>query len=80
MSALGAPVGVSASGSSAFTFVYKYVDPVDNEVALPGQKKLTREEGQWVMDFVAVTNSMSAGFNASKLGDLPVSAKTSATL
>lgn len=79
-----APVGVSASGSSDFTFVWRYVEPLKDTsdiVPLPGQKLLTNEKGPWALDFIVASSSLNAAVNASsKVVDLPIALKLSASM
>ena len=79
-----APVGVSASGSSDFTFVWRYVEPLKDTsdiVPLPGQELLTNEKGHWALDFIVASSSLNAAVNASsKVVDLPIALKLSASM
>ena len=85
ISAVGAPLGVTAAGSADFTFVYKYVDPLTYTIGmkpLPGQSKLIEnKKGHWTLDFIVASSALNAGINtASKVVDLPVTLKLSASM
>ena len=78
------PVGVSAYGSSDFTFVWRYVDPlkdISGIIPLPEQKLLRNENGCWALDFIVASTTLNGAINtSSNIIDLPVSLKLSASM
>jgi hypothetical protein len=81
LTAVGSPIGVSAYGSSDFTFVWLYVAPpkdFSSIVPLPGMVVIKNYDGKWVLDFVAVATMLNAGVDMSKLPiSVPLSLKAS---
>ncbi|MDR3180043.1 MAG: hypothetical protein LBT70_04050 [Holosporaceae bacterium] len=82
LAAAGSPLGASFYASSDFTFVWKYVPPLEDTLSpkpLPTQSKIVEnKKGRWVLDFVVVATAFNGGINTTSI--IPVSLKLNASL
>ncbi|MDR2646302.1 MAG: hypothetical protein LBC04_03980 [Holosporaceae bacterium] len=72
--ASGADVKIKIYGLSQFEMMYRYVDPITDNIdiiPLPGLEVIKNEKGRWVMDYATVSNLLNSEIGAP--ASLPIS-------